>query len=75
MEIIIRKVVILKFFYKFILDATKEEIEKWIETLSEEDKVKAKGFFHLIRRDEKGHLKLVSYSEEYKVNLLIKYID
>jgi hypothetical protein len=47
-------------------DMTKEEFDAWIETLTPEDRKKATGFFYTIRRDDDGHLKLVSYSEEYR---------
>ncbi|HET6889497.1 MAG TPA: hypothetical protein VFH31_00220, partial [Pyrinomonadaceae bacterium] len=46
-------------------DMTKEEFNKWVEGLSEEEKQKATGFFYLIRRDNNGQLKAVSYSEAY----------
>ncbi len=47
-------------------DMTKEEFNVWVETLSPEEKQKAIGFFHVIRRDAQGKLKAVPYSEEYK---------
>lgn len=47
-------------------DMTKEEFEEWVGTLSKKDQEKARGFFHTIRRDENGKLKLVSYSDEYR---------
>jgi hypothetical protein len=45
---------------------TKDEFDKWIATLSEKEREKAIGFFYVIHRDEKGGLKCVPYSEEYK---------
>ncbi len=46
-------------------DMTKEEFNKWMEGLSEEEKHKATGFFYLIRRDDNGKLKTVPDSEAY----------
>lgn len=46
-------------------DMTKEEFNKWVEGLPEEEKHKATGFFYLIRRDSNGKLKTVPYSEAY----------
>ena len=46
-------------------DMTKEEFNKWVEGLSEEEKQKATGFFYLIRRDNNGQLKAVPYSEAF----------
>jgi hypothetical protein len=46
-------------------DMTKEEFNKWVEGLSEEEKHKATGFFYLIRRGEDGKLKTVPYSKAY----------
>eukprot|EP00124_Ichthyophonus_hoferi_P000691 Ihof_evm20s27 gene=Ihof_evmTU20s27 len=48
-------------------DMDKEEFNAWIATLSDEDKAKARGFYHVIRRDPMTcELYLVPYSEEYK---------
>lgn len=47
-------------------DLTKEEFEKWVEGLSAEEKEKAVGFFYVIRRNEKGKLTSIPYSEEYQ---------
>ena len=50
-------------------DMTKEEFESWAATLPEAEKQKATGFFWAVRRDAAGKLKLVPYSEEYRVFL------
>jgi hypothetical protein len=47
-------------------DITKEEFNAWLSTLSTEEKDRATGYFHVIRRDAGGKLKTVSYSEEYR---------
>ena len=47
-------------------DMTKEEFNSWVETLSDADKHKATGFFHLIRRGPDKKLILVPYSVAYK---------
>jgi hypothetical protein len=47
-------------------DMTKDEFEAWVKTLPEAQQQEATGFFTVVRRDEKGKLKLVPYSEEYK---------
>lgn len=47
-------------------DMTKEEFNSWLQTLSDADKHKATGFFHLIRRGPDRKLTLVPYSEAYK---------
>ena len=46
-------------------DMTKEEFNKWVEGLSEEEKHKATGFFYLIRRGDDGKLKTLPYSQAY----------
>ncbi len=46
-------------------DMTRDEFNQWVESLSAEEKQKATGFFHLIRRGEDGKLKTVPYSEAY----------
>ena len=51
-------------------DITKEEFNAWLSTLSAEEKDRATGYFHVIRRDAAGKLKSVSYSEEYR-----EYLD
>lgn len=50
-------------------DATKEEIEQWIDTLPEEQQRAAMGFFHVIRRTPDGRLVTVPYSQEYQNTL------
>ena len=47
-------------------DMKKEEFNSWVQTLSAEEKARATGFFHLIRRDASGKLKTVPYSVEYR---------
>ena len=51
-------------------DITKDEFNKWVESLSEDDKKKATGFFYLIRRDGNGKLMTVPYSQAFK-----EYLD
>ncbi len=46
-------------------DMTRDEFNTWVATLSEAEKLKATGFFHLIRRGDDGKLKTVPYSEAY----------
>lgn len=48
---------------------TKEEFESWVKTLSPEERAQAEGFFTVIRRDGKGKLTIVPYSQEYKTDL------
>jgi hypothetical protein len=50
-------------------DMTRQEFESWVKTLSPVDRAKAEGFFTVIRRDPKGRLTMVSYSEAYKPDL------
>ena len=51
-------------------DMTKDEFNSWLNGLSEADKQKATGFFHLIRRGADGKLTIVPYSEAYKEYLV-----
>ena len=51
-------------------DMTKEEFNSWVQTLSDADKHKATGFFHLIRRGPDKKLTLVPYSVAYKEYLV-----
>jgi Peptidase family M49 len=51
--------------------ATKDEVEKWLGTLSAADKAKATGFFTTIRRGPDGKLMAVPYSTEYQGELAI----
>jgi hypothetical protein len=46
-------------------DMTKEEFTKWLEKLPEADQKKAIGFFYTIRRDDRGRLSNIPYSDEY----------
>ena len=48
---------------------TKEEFESWVKTLSPAEKEQAEGFFTVLRRDASKKLKLVPYSQEYKMDL------
>lgn len=47
-------------------DMTKDEFNRWVETLGSEERQKATGFFYVIRRDANGKLRSVPYSEEYR---------
>jgi Peptidase family M49 len=47
-------------------DMTKEEFNSWVQTLDADEKARATGFFHLIRRDANGKLNTVPYSTEYR---------
>jgi len=49
-------------------DATKEEVQKWIDSLSPEQKSAATGFFTTIRRSD-DHFVVVPYSIEYQGEL------
>ena len=49
--------------------ATKEEIEKWIQSLSEAERARATGFFTVIRRGPNGQFTAVPYSVEYQNEL------
>jgi hypothetical protein len=50
-------------------DMARAEFENWSKALPQADREKAEGFFTVIRRDAKGHLKAVPYSDEYKTDL------
>ena len=50
-------------------DATKEEVEKWMNTLRGADRDLAVGFFSTIRRNASGSLMAVPYSVEYQNSL------
>ena len=52
-------------------DATKAEIEKWINSLSGAEKTKATGFFTTIRRSASGGFVAVPYNTEYQGELAI----
>ncbi|KAJ1951652.1 hypothetical protein EC988_003993, partial [Linderina pennispora] len=47
-------------------DMGKKEFELWLGALSEEDKARAKGFYDVVKRDEKGGLALSRYADEYQ---------
>ena len=49
--------------------ATREEVEKWLGTLSEVERAAASGFFTTIRRTPDGGLQAVPYSLEYQGEL------
>jgi hypothetical protein len=46
-------------------DLSAEEFTQWVDSLPEDQKVKAQSYFTAIRRDKKGKLKVVPYSREY----------
>jgi hypothetical protein len=50
-------------------DASKVEIQKWIDSLSGEAKARATGFFTTIRRGDDGRFVAVPYSLEYQSEL------
>jgi hypothetical protein len=47
-------------------DIKKEEFTAWAQTLSDEERKRATGFFYVIRRAADGKLKSVAYSQEYR---------
>jgi hypothetical protein len=47
-------------------DMTKEEFTSWLEKLPEAEQKKATGFFYTIRRDDRGRLSNIPYSDEYR---------
>ena len=47
-------------------DITKEEFNTWLSRLPDEEKDRATGYFHVIRRDAAGGLNTVPYSDEYR---------
>jgi hypothetical protein len=51
--------------------ATKAEVEKWINSLSGDEKARATGFFTTIRRSADGRLMAVPYNVEYQNELVI----
>ncbi|HEY0078688.1 MAG TPA: hypothetical protein VGB73_08580 [Pyrinomonadaceae bacterium] len=51
-------------------DITKDEFNTWAQSLSEEERARATGFFYVIRRSADGKLKTVPYNEEYREFLL-----
>src|SRR6185295_18668352 len=51
-------------------DATKAELERWMESLPEAERARARGFFTVVRRGAAGALTLVPYSVEYQGELM-----
>lgn len=47
-------------------DITKEEFNSWLEGLPGSEKEKATGYFYTTRRDARGKLMTVPYSQEYR---------
>ncbi len=47
-------------------DITKDEFNAWLATLPENERLRATGFFTVIRRDTDRKLKIVPYHEEYR---------
>jgi hypothetical protein len=50
-------------------DATKDDVQKWLDSLAGEAKAQATGFFTTIRRTAKGTLTAVPYNLEYQPEL------
>jgi len=50
-------------------DTTKEEVQKWLDSLSGDEKTRATGFFTTIRRGADRRLTAVPYSVEYQGEL------
>jgi hypothetical protein len=50
-------------------DATKEQVESWMQSLPEADQAAAHGFFTTIRRGPDGQLRAVPYAMEYQAEL------
>ena len=49
--------------------ATKADLERWLQSLSEADRARANGFFTVIRRGPRGEFTVVPYSQEYQNEL------
>ena len=47
-------------------DMTKEQFHNWVTKLSEVEQKKATGFFYTMRRDDRGNLENIPYSDEYR---------
>jgi hypothetical protein len=47
-------------------DITKEQFNNWVTGLPETEQKKATGFFYAIRKDERGNLTNIPYSDEYR---------
>lgn len=54
-------------------DASKDELERWINSLDEEQKKEAQGFFTVVRRGPDSKFRLVPFSEEYAGHLKTAY--
>src|SRR5262249_108355 len=52
-------------------DASKDDVEKWVQSLPPADRSRATGFFTTIRRAGGGKLAVVPYSLEYQNELLL----
>ena len=52
-------------------DTSRDEVEQWLDTLSENDRAEATGYFTTIRRNAGGQLVAVPYSVEYQGALAI----
>jgi hypothetical protein len=52
-------------------DATKAEIDAWINSLSGKARAEATGFFTLIRRDAEGRLAAIPYNVAYRNTLVL----
>jgi Peptidase family M49 len=50
-------------------DATREEVERWIKSLGDKERIAATGFFTTIRRTPEGTLTTVPYTIEYQGEL------
>ena len=51
------------------IDMTRDEVQRWLDGLTEEDRNRATGFFTVIRRHLGGALVPVPYSQEYQQEL------
>jgi hypothetical protein len=53
------------------LDATRDEVARWFDSLPPAERAEATGFFTVIRRDPQGRLVAVPYSVEYRSELAL----
>jgi hypothetical protein len=51
------------------IEATREELEKWMQSLPAAERARATGFFTVIRRSPNGQFTIVPYSVEYQNEL------
>jgi len=51
------------------IDASKDELERWMQSLPEAERTEATGFFTVIRRAPRGGFVSVPYSQEYQNEL------